>query len=146
VADSVTFRFSGGDEYVVDLWRWRDRLRDEVSAAGRDQANRIASVVAAQSPFKTGNLRSHVRVADESSGDTVTWRVRSLARHSHLVEKGTRQRRTSAGWNRGIMPAQPIFIPEAIAKRAAFVAAVRRILGSPEPSLGSGNPTVTGSL
>lgn len=146
MADSVTFRFSGGDEFIVDLWRWRDRLRNDVGQAARDQSNRVASVVAAQSPFKTGNLRSHIRVADESTGDTVTWRVRSLARPSHLVEKGTRQRRTAAGWNRGVMPAHPIFIPEAIAKRAAFVAAVRRILGSPEPSLGAGNPTVTGSL
>ena len=44
------------------------------------------------------------------------------------------------------MPAQPLFIPEAIAKRQRSWPAVRRILGSPEPALGSGNPTVTGSL
>lgn len=146
MADSVTFRFSGGEQFVLDLQAWRDRLRDEVRQSARDQANQIASVVADQYPYKTGNLRSHVSVADESVGDTVTLRVRTLARHSHLVEKGTTQRRTRQGWNRGTMPAQPVFIPEAIAKRRAFVAAVSRILGSPEPALGRGHPTVAGSL
>lgn len=44
------------------------------------------------------------------------------------------------------MPATPIFIPEAIKARTAFKASVRRIMGSPEPSIGSGSPTLTGSF
>jgi hypothetical protein len=146
VADSVTFRFSGGDEYLVDLEHWRHRLQAEVHQSARDQANLVGTVVAAHYPVKTGNLRSHVTVKDESYGDALTFRVRTLARHSHLYEKGTKARRTRQGWNRGVMPAHPLFIPEAIAKRQAFKTAVRRILGSPEPALGRGNPTVTGSL
>lgn len=146
MADSVTFRFSGGEQFVLELEAWRDRLRDDVRQEARDQAHQIAAVVADQYPYRTGNLRSHVTVADESVGDTVTLRVRTLARHSHLVEKGTAPRRTRQGWHRGTMPAQPIFIPEAIAKRRAFAAGVARILGSPAPAIGRGAPTVTGSL
>ena len=82
---------------------------------------------------------------DESYGDTLTFRVRTLARHSHLYERAPSPA-DAPGWHRGVMPAHPLFIPEAIAKRQAFKASVRRILGSPEPALGRGNPTVTGSL
>jgi hypothetical protein len=147
VPDSVTFRFSGGDQFAVDLVRWRDRLRAEVRQAAADEANLMASVVQAQYPAgKTGKLRAGVRVKDESLNDTVLLRVRSLAPHSHLVEKGTAQRRTRRGWNRGVMPKRPLFIPEAIQKRLAFVAKIHRIMESPEPALGSGSPTVTGSL
>ena len=147
MADSVTFRFSGGEQFAVDLHRWRDRLRAEVHEAAVDEANAIASVVQGQYPVgKTGKLRAGVRVKDESLTDTIQVRVRSLAPHSHLAEKGTAQRRTRRGWNRGVMPARPLFIPEAIQKRTAFKNKVRAIMGSPEPSLGSGSPTVTGSL
>ena len=148
MADSATFRFSGGEQFVLDLHRWRDRLRGEVHQAATIEANAVASAVQSQYPYeRTGKLRTGVRVKDESpTGDVVLLRVRTLAPHSHLYEKGTRMRRTSRGWSRGTMPAHPIFIPEAIQKRARFHAKVRQILGSPEPALGSGSPTVTGSL
>lgn len=147
MADSVTFRFSGGDAYVISLNDWRDRLRAEVHRAAVEEANLVASVVSAQYPLgKTGKLRAGVRVQNDSLTDTIQLRVRSLAPHSHLVERGTAIRRTSRGWLRGAMPNTPIFIPEAILRRQHFKDRCRQILGSPEPQIGSGNPTVTGSL
>ena len=146
MADSVTFRFSGGDQFVVDLRAWRDRLRGDVHDAAGLAGNRIASLVASQYPYRTGNLRAHVKVTDESFTDGVLFRVRSLARHSHLVERGTRARRTRRGWSRGVMPKTPIFIPSAMDARVRFKADVRRILASPEPAIGAGTPTVTGEL
>ena len=149
MADSIDFRFSGGAEFALDLRRWRDRLRAEVHQAALDEANAVASVVQSQYPHgRTGKLRTGVRVKDESpTGDSVLVRVRTLAPHSHLYEKGTEKpRRTTRGWSRGIMPAHPIFIPAAIQKRTRFLAKVRQIMGSPEPAIGSGSPTVTGSL
>lgn len=146
MADSVTFRFSGGEEFVADLHDWRARLRAEVHAAAVEDAERIASVTITALPSKTGNLRQHIKAKDESAGDSVLVRVRSLARHSHLYERGTKARRTARGANRGVMPGKPIFVPTAIARRAHFQAQVRRIMGSPEPALGTGSPTVTGSL
>ena len=147
MADSVTFRFSGGEQFVLDLRAWRDRLRAEVHESARHEAFMIERVVRDQYHLgKTGNLRKDVHAKDESAGDAVRFRVRSLAAHSHLFEKGTRRRQTARGWNRGAMPAHPVFVPEAILRRVAFKTNVRRIMSSPEPSLGSGSPTVTGSI
>ena len=147
MADSVTFRFSGGEQFVLDLHRWRDRLRGEVHTAAQTEAQRLAQTVRAAYPRRTGNLQRGVRVTDDApTGDAIAFRVRSLARHSHLYEKGTTFRQTRRGADRGVMPATPLFIPEAILRRTAFKASVRRILGSGEPAIGSGSPTVTGSL
>jgi hypothetical protein len=147
VADSVTFRFSGGEQFAVDLRHWRDRLRAEVHESARHEAFMIESVVRNEYHLgRTGNLKKDVRAKDESAGDAVLFRVRSLAPHSHLFEKGTRRRQTARGWNRGVMPAHPIFIPEAILRRSEFKKQVQRVMGSPEPALGTGTPTVTGSL
>ena len=146
VANSVTFRFSGGEEFVIDLYQWRDRLRDGVHRAAMQEAEEIATLTLQQLPQRTGNLRRNVKVKDESFGDAVLGRVRSLARHSHLYEKGTTMRRTRRGAERGVMPAHPIFIPRAIQRRAIFKRRVADLMASPEPSLGRGNPTVTGSL
>jgi hypothetical protein len=148
VADRISFRFSGGEQFLVDLDRWRDRLRAEVHQAALTEAQAIATAVQAQYPHgKTGKLRAGVRVKDESpSLDGILLRVRSLAPHSHLVERGTVARATRRGWNRGTMPETPIFVPEAIDRREAFKRKVRKIVGSPEPAIGHGSPTVTGSL
>lgn len=177
MADSVTFRFSGGAQVMVDLRRWRDRLREEVMESARHEAFMIAAVVKSQLPRKTGTLQAHINVRDESAGDAVRFVIRSTAAHSHLYESGTKPRWTTGARRvsreteatarirarlglrmrmryvvgsgrayRGKMPAHPIFIPEAIARRVSFKNDVRRIMGSPEPALGSGSPTVTGSL
>jgi hypothetical protein len=147
MADAVTFRFSGADQFLVDLQRWRDRLQREVRQAAREEGEALVSLVQSRYAHRTGALRRGVKAKDESVGDTVLVRVRSLAPHSHLVERGTKMvRQTSRGWRRGIMPAQPIFVPEAVHRREAFQRRIRAILASPEPAIGPGSPTVTGSL
>jgi hypothetical protein len=146
VANSVTFRFSGAEQFVVDLHDWRDGLRDQVQAAAVAAGDAIVSEAQTRLPYKTGNLRHNVKARDESEGDTVMVRARSLAKHSHLVERGTALRRTRRGWSRGRMTGQPIFIPAAITKRADFKRRVLEILRSPAPAVGTGTPTVTGSL
>jgi len=148
MADSITFRFSGGEQYSLDLHRWRDRLRGEVHQAALDEANRAALIIASQYPVgKTGNLRRGVRVKDEAPfGDTVKVIVRTLAPHSHLYEKGTKERRTAQGWRRGRLQPTYIFIPQVVHRRAAFGVKIHRALSSPEPALGEGRPDLTGSL
>ena len=169
MADSVTFRFSGGDQFVVDLRAWRDRLCEDVRLAAKKEAGFIASLVRSQWPIRTtnlrfprdasraggwakpGELRRRVQVNNLSpSGDTIRFVVRSTAPHSHLLEKGTVPRayttRRGKKHYTGSMTARPLFIPTAILHRQAFKETCRRILGSPEPALGSGSPTVTGSI
>ena len=170
MADSVTFRFSGGDEFILDLERWRDRLREDVRLAAKTEAEFIASIVRSQWPMRTtnlnpprdasrmggwarpGELRRRVQVDDISGGlEAIRFAVRSTAPHSHLLELGTVPRAYTSKHGKkhftgSMQPPRPLFIPNAILHRRQFKAAVRRILGSPEPALGRGNPTVTGSL
>lgn len=47
----------------------------------------------------------------------------------HLVERGTKQRKTSKGWNRGIMPKHPFMEP-------AFEATKDQVLGRINESIG----------
>jgi len=106
----------------------------------------VAAITAANYPRRSGQLVAGVSVQDESSFDTVLVRIRSKSAHSHTYEHGTGPRATNEGYYRGIMPKHPLFIPEAIRRREVFFREVYRIIQSPEPSLGSGNPTVTGSI
>lgn len=171
MADSVTFRFSGGEQFVLDLGEWRDRLREDVRLAATTEAGMIASTIRSQWPMRrtnlkpprnasrwggwapAGELRRRVQV-DELSGltslDGIRVAVRSTAPHSHLLELGTvpRDYLTKHGKRHatGSMTPTPLFIPTAILHRQRFKDACRRILGSPEPALGTGSPTVTGSL
>jgi len=98
VADEITFRFTGGEEFVVNLHRWRDRLRREVASAALVSANRLVS--AAFSHYRagpTGNLRKHVKVvlSPVEGSDTLWVTVRNSARHAHLYEYGTKDRWTT---------------------------------------------------
>jgi len=166
--DDITFRFSGGDEFVVDLRQWRDRLREDVHLAATTEAGLIASLVRAQYPIRrtnlrpprnaarmggwarAGSLRRGVKVEDLSpQGDTIRLAVRSTAPHSHLLELGTVPRsypsmRGQVHHTGSVRP-RPLFIPTAILHRARFKALIRRLLGSPAPAIGVGSPTVTES-
>lgn len=169
MADSVTFRFSGGEQFVLDLHDWRDRLREDVRLAAKNEAGMIASVVRSQWPMRrtnlkpprnasrmggwapAGELRRRVQVDELRGGlDAIRFAVRSTAPHSHLLELGTvpRDYLTKHGKRHftGSMKPTPLFIPTAILYRQRFADMCRRILGSPEPALGAGSPTVTGSL
>jgi hypothetical protein len=148
VADTITFRISGADQFVVQVGAWRDRLRREVHEAAGHESRTMALAMQQQYPLgKTGALRRGVRIVDDRpSGQTVRWLVKSLAPHSHLYEAGTAVRRTRHGANRGRVKPHPLFIPEAIRERVAFKSACRQILGSPEPALGVGSPTLTGDV
>lgn len=55
----------------------------------------------------TGNLRDRVQVSSSMRSGKAAAIVRSLAPHSALFEKGTVQRHTKRGWNRGRMPVAP---------------------------------------
>jgi hypothetical protein len=148
MADSITFRFSGGEEYSLDLRRWRDRLRGEVHQAAKLAAQRTATyTVSHYHEGRTGKLRGGVRVKDEApQGDVVKVIVRTLAPHSHLYEKGTKERRTAQGWKRGRMKPSPTFIPIVIQQRAGLMQVIQQVMSSPEPALGEGRPDLTGSL
>jgi hypothetical protein len=136
MADSVTFTFVGGEQFLVDLRTWRDGLKDRAGALAAHNAQRIMTRAQNAYPMgKTGNLRKGVVVQIRHEGDTVQALARSGAPHSHLYEWGTKRRKTAKGWNRGAMPATEVFVPIAISERAAFNAALRAAVDAPwDPS------------
>ena len=82
---------------------------------------------------KTGNLRKSLAV---SRGRRVRRYGRRLVAvvgpawpegaHGHLIERGTRRRRTKTGADRGIMPARPFLEPAYDATKTAAVAKVKQ--------------------
>ena len=154
---------------MLALHDWRDRLREDVRLSAKTEAGMIASVVRSQWPIRKtnlkfprnasraggwappGELRRRVQVDELSpSLDAIRIAVRSTAPHSHLLELGTVPRdyltKTGKRHATGSVEPTPLFIPTAILYRQRFKDACRRILGSPEPAIGAGSPTVTGEL
>ena len=98
MADSITFRFSGGEQYSLDLHRWRDRLRGEVATAAVAAATRIVALASLRyHAGPTGNLRKHIKVVTlpVPGSDVVLVTIRNSARHAHLYEFGTKVRWTT---------------------------------------------------
>jgi hypothetical protein len=76
---------------------------------------------------RTGNLRGGVTVQSDDQRYGASAIVRSRAKHSHLYEYGTAQRRTSNGANRGRMPQAPEanrMIPIVVRRRRAMTQAL----------------------
>lgn len=88
------------------------------------QAEAAAREMAGAYPFKSGNLRNHLRV--ELGGDQVsaTARVRNTAKHAYIFESGTAPRRWANGKSTGVMPAGRVFIPIAMQRRRIMLAAL----------------------
>jgi hypothetical protein len=145
VANSITVKLVGGDQFVASAVNWMTRLRHEITLASRRRAALIASRTLSYYPYgPTGNLRKRIHVREVVGNQAeVQELVKSAAPHAHLYEWGSRQRRTKRGWNRGAMPeAKNGMVPIAVQERAALLRDVRTILASPEPPLGPGRPDV----
>lgn len=84
-------------------------------------------------PVRTGRMRRAVMAQTTRSVDRTTV-VASVGikpgtparRYFHLVEKGTRPRRTRTGASKGQMPAQPFILPTAEAQAPAVRAIIAR--------------------
>ena len=100
-----------------------ETLQPVVDAAATDL---VAEVKGAYAKV-TGNLADGV--VQEKMRDQIGRKVRSKAPHAHLYEYGTINRYTNkTGARRGVMPAQPTFVPAAIRARIRMVAAAKSAL------------------
>lgn len=109
---------TGFEELRAALRQLPSELTEEatfiVKAAAEEAARRIVD----RYPTVEGNLKDGVKVRDLSVGKFgVGKQVRSTARHAHLYEYGTQVRHTDLGYNRGSMPARPVFVEEVVRKR-----------------------------
>jgi hypothetical protein len=109
-----------------------DKASAEIKARVLDRmdwaATSLVSVLHAKYPQgKTGNLRKGVT---KRKASTFGFIVRSVAPHVHFIESGTKERfdNTRKNARRGRMKATPIFIPQAIRDRKAFLRNAQAIL------------------
>ena len=125
MSNRALFRFEGLDELRAALRRLPSELTNEaeliVSRAADDARDRIVSrypVGPGNDTYGGGNLRDHVRVVEQPGGQFGATRiVKSTARHAFIFERGTKTRKTSKGYHRGVMPAADIFVDEAQRRR-----------------------------
>lgn len=117
-------------------------LRDQLRRLPEDLANEAGDIVLTFAegakrevetgyPVHRGVLSRRVRVERNRSKVTTSAIVRSAAPHAFIFEKGTRNRVTDKGWNRGRMPAASeaqAAIPKFIRWRARMVEALKELI------------------
>jgi len=105
---------------LTEFESWLQLLPSEVEGDGTQIVVQIASDAEAEIeqryPSRTGNLRRGVGLTSHANTGNIRAVIRSAAHHAHLYERGTKQRHTHRGWNRGVMHATPTVVP--IAQRA----------------------------
>jgi len=130
----VSFEIQGLREFLNELQKLPDEMTDEATAIVQAHAKDAQREIVNDYPEVTGTLKRSVSY-DDQSRSRVSARavVRSRAFHVWMFENGTRQRKTSRGWNRGAAKAAPVSekaIVAAMAHRsrmiAALIALVRR--------------------
>lgn len=125
-------QMNGLDELRRELRQLPEDLAREASAiilAHAEDAGRRVRTAYPEGP--TGNLKHRVTVNQEAGRFGTRALVRSRAPHAWIFEKGTRDRRTHSGANRGRMPAAPEsqqMIPIVIRVRRLMVAALIQLV------------------
>lgn len=116
--------FDGLPSFREALRRAPEHIKAEADDVVRETASSVARDVQTSYPEgPTGNLKRGVTSRHERSAFGVSALVRSRARHASIFEKGTAQRQTKRGANRGAMP-QP---PEAERAIPKFIRARQRM-------------------
>jgi len=126
---STTLTIHGLDQLKDDLKRLPPELVSDGGSIVTTAAQDAARTIEASYPIgPTGNLKSHVTVAVETSAVHATARVKSTARHAVIFEKGTGPRAWKRnGKNVGAMPAHKntaSFVDIAVRRRAAMTDAL----------------------
>jgi hypothetical protein len=132
-------KISGLEELTAALHRLPDDLKREAAVVVQAQAEAMAQSLQSAYPYKSGNLRSHVRVEVQDSGVATIARVLSTAAHAWIYEHGTgeraytgqgriKTRKNPPGWKAGkgtgSMPEHKVFVPIAVLRRRIMVAAL----------------------
>jgi len=120
----VTIKLDGLDDLRAALRNLPEDLAHDAAQIVQQAAESTGSDLKEHYPVRSGNLRRGVRVTIESNKAGVSGLVRSSAKHASIFERGTGQRHTNAGWNRGRMPTPPAderLIPRAIRYRQKMV-------------------------
>lgn len=127
-------RWTGLEEFKSDLHGLPKELAGQAEPIVRQAAQGAKDTVQRNYPTgPTGNLKSRVRIDRTVGMADFNPRVvvRSMAGHAGLFERGTKNRVTTDGANRGRMPVAPEsqqMIPTVIRARRMMVAALIRMV------------------
>lgn len=105
---SVKLQWDGLPSFREALRRAPEHIKAEADAVVLETASSVARDVETAYPEgPTGNLKRGVTSRHERTPFGVSALVRSRARHASIFERGTTQRQTRRGANRGAMPQPP---------------------------------------
>lgn len=125
-------KWDGLAEFKADLHALPADCVEEANGIVLTHAESAKQQIVAAYPFgPTGNLKRGVTMRRDFSQQIASATVKSGARHAHIFERGSRQRRTRQGWNRGRMPEAPFtqrMIPIVIRVRRQMVNALIAML------------------
>jgi hypothetical protein len=101
-------QWQGLTEFKTALRNLPDDLTDDAGNIVMGTSESVQREVQANYPTgPTGNLKARVSSERGQSKFGASAMVRSRAPHAHIFEKGTGQRQTASGANRGRMPEAP---------------------------------------
>jgi len=110
--NSVRMRFDGMDDAMRQLLALPSFLALDTRPGLIAEAQAAATEIRASYPHRTGRLAGGVEVQATDVGATKTVvRVVNRTLYSGWYERGTKDRRTRAGWPRGAATAGNVFIP-----------------------------------
>jgi hypothetical protein len=131
---SAKVQMNGLDELRAELRRLPEELATEAGDIVLAHAEAAKRDVQSDYPTgKTGNLKRRVSVLRNRSKVTTQAIVKGTAPHAFIFEKGTVNRQTDKGWNRGRMPEAPESqraIPKFIRARAKMIEALKQLVRS----------------
>lgn len=133
---SVTTTVQGADEVIRAMEHIVSKDVVKVLRTAVTKGSRIvAAKIRAAAPIgKTKRLRKSVSVRSpkrKRKGEAVAKLAKVRAPHAHLIEQGTKQRRTKSGANRGLVTPRPF-------SRRAFRAAQGEAVQKVEAEIKSG--------
>src|SRR4030095_2794535 len=116
--------WSGLDSLQQELAVLAADLVAEANAILTDSAQAAKTAIAAAYPEKTGALRRGLVLRSARGLYLSGWTLLQTAPHGHLYEYGTTTRYNRAGAFRGVMPANPTFVPIAAAYRRTAISQI----------------------
>lgn len=128
---SVKLEMQGLAELRKALEQLPEELTEEASTIVGQHALQAQQQVVDAYPSRSGRLKRGVTKDHYRGRFTTHWIVKSRAPHAHLFERGTGQRQTAKGANRGRMPPAPsgqAMIPIVIRRRRAMVEALKDLV------------------
>lgn len=121
----------GMQQFRAALRRLPDDLLEHGGQIVEAHAQDAQHSIVHRYPEHTGRLKAGVTLRKQHGKYVTSAIVQSRAPHAHLFEKGTKQRRTASGANRGRMPKAneaEAMIPEVIRKRRQMMSALVAML------------------